>query len=58
MDDVARLPNEDRNQLFAVVAELEEDDRKMREMIFGELSSFEHLLKTLADIERQINASA
>ena len=58
MDDVARLPNEDRNQLFTAVAELEEDDRKMREMIFGELPSFEHLLKTLADIERQINASA
>jgi hypothetical protein len=35
--------------------ELEQDYRKMREMIFGEPPAFEHLLEVLRDIERQVN---
>ena len=38
--------------------ELREDYRKMREMIFGEPPSFEHLLEVLADMERRINESS
>jgi hypothetical protein len=36
-------------------AELREDYGKMREMIFGEPPPFEHLLKVLTEIERQVN---
>jgi len=36
-------------------AELRDDYRKMREMIFGLPPSFEHLLEVLAETERQIN---
>jgi hypothetical protein len=35
--------------------ELEQDYRKMREMIFGEPPSFEHLVEVLREIERQVN---
>ena len=41
----------------ARIPELEEDYRKMREMIFGDVPSFGHLLATLISIERRINAS-
>ena len=36
-------------------AELREDYGKMREMIFGEPPSFEHLLAVLTEIQQQIN---
>jgi hypothetical protein len=36
--------------------ELREDYGKMREMIFGEPPSFEHLLEVLAEIERRVNS--
>jgi hypothetical protein len=36
-------------------AELEQDYRKMREMIFGEAPAFDHILEVLAEIERQVN---
>ena len=39
-------------------AEVREDYTKMREMIFGEPPSFEHLLAVLTEIERQINGPA
>lgn len=39
-------------------AELREDYGKMREMIFGEPPSFEHLLAVLTEIQRQINEPA
>jgi hypothetical protein len=35
--------------------ELEQDYRKMREMIFGEPLAFEQVLKVLCEIERQVN---
>jgi hypothetical protein len=37
------------------LAELREDYNKMREMIFGQPPSFEHLLEVLAETERRIN---
>lgn len=37
--------------------ELEQDYRKMREMIFGEPPSFEHLIEVLREIERQVNGA-
>lgn len=37
------------------LSELEQDYRKMQEMIFGEPPSFESLLDTLREIERKIN---
>ena len=39
----------------ARLTELEQDYRKMQEMIFGELPAFEHLLEVLREIERQVN---
>jgi hypothetical protein len=39
----------------ARLPELEQDYRKMREMIFGEPPAFEHLLEVLRQIERGIN---
>ena len=39
-------------------AELREDYTKMREMIFDEPPSFEHLLAVLTEIQRQINGPA
>jgi len=39
----------------ARLTELEQDYRKMREMIFGEPPAFEHLLEVLRKIERQVN---
>jgi hypothetical protein len=39
----------------ARISELEHDYRNMREMIFGEPPTFEHLLEVLREIERQIN---
>ncbi len=39
-------------------AELREDYTKMREMIFGQPPSFEHLLAVLTEIQRQINSPA
>ena len=39
----------------ARLPELEQDYRKMREMIFAEPPSFEHLVKVLREIERQVN---
>jgi hypothetical protein len=38
------------------LTELEQDYRKMHEMIFGELPDFERLLEVLRKIEREINA--
>ena len=35
--------------------ELQQDYRKMQEMIFGERLEFEHLLEVLAEIEREVN---
>lgn len=40
----------------ARIPELEEDYRKMREMIFGDVPSFDHLLTTLAKIEAAVNS--
>ena len=40
----------------ARIPELEEDYRKMREMIFGDVPSFDHLLGTITKIEAEINA--
>lgn len=37
------------------LSELEQDYRKMREMIFGEQPAFEHLLEVLREIERHVN---
>jgi hypothetical protein len=37
--------------------ELEQDYRKMQEMIFGEAPSFEHLVEVLREIERQVNGA-
>lgn len=37
--------------------ELEQDYRKMREMIFGEPPSFEHLVEVLREIERHVNGT-
>ena len=37
------------------LSELEQDYRKMQEMIFGEPPAFESLLDTLREIERKIN---
>lgn len=37
------------------LTELEQDYRKMREMIFGEPPTFEHLLELLREIERHVN---
>jgi Nucleotidyl transferase AbiEii toxin, Type IV TA system len=39
----------------ARLPELEQDYRKMREMIFGEPPRFEHLVEVLREIERQVN---
>ena len=39
----------------ARLPELEQDYRKMREMIFGEPPDFEHLLEVLREIERHVN---
>jgi hypothetical protein len=39
----------------ARLPELEQDYRKMQEMIFGEPPSFEHLVEVLREIERQVN---
>lgn len=39
------------------LSELEQDYRKMREMIFGEPPSFEHLIKALREIERHVNGA-
>jgi len=39
----------------ARLLELEQDYRKMQEMIFGEPPAFEHLLEVLREIERQVN---
>ena len=39
----------------ARLPELEQDYRKMQEMIFGEPPPFEHLLEVLREIERQVN---
>ena len=36
-------------------AELEQDYRKMQEMIFGAVPSFEHIIKALGDIEAAVN---
>ncbi|HEY7158477.1 MAG TPA: nucleotidyl transferase AbiEii/AbiGii toxin family protein [Gemmataceae bacterium] len=41
----------------ARLPELEQDYRKMREMIFGEPPSFERLVEVLREIERQVNGS-
>ena len=41
--------------LAARLPELEQDYRKMQEMIFGEPPAFEHLLEVLREIERQVN---
>jgi hypothetical protein len=35
--------------------ELEQDYRKMREMIFGEPPAFEQLIEILREIERHVN---
>ncbi len=39
----------------ARLPELEQDYRNMREMIFGQPPTFEHLIDVLREIERQIN---
>jgi len=39
----------------ARLAELEQDYRKMQEMIFGEPPAFAHLLEVLREIEQEIN---
>jgi hypothetical protein len=39
-------------------AELRDDYRKMREMIFGKPPPFEHIIEVLAEIERRINKSS
>jgi hypothetical protein len=39
----------------ARLPELEQDYRKMQEMIFGEAPAFKHLLEVLGEIERQMN---
>jgi hypothetical protein len=39
------------------LSELEQDYRKMQEMIFGEPPSFEHLVEVLREIERQVNGA-
>jgi hypothetical protein len=39
----------------ARLPELEQDYRKMQEMIFGEAPAFEHLLQVLREIERNVN---
>lgn len=41
----------------ARLPELEQDYRKMREMIFGEPPSFEQLVEILREIERQVNGA-
>ena len=41
----------------ARLPELEQDYRKMREMIFGEPPAFEHLLEVLREIERHVNGN-
>lgn len=41
----------------ARLPELEQDYRKMREMIFGEPPAFEHLLEVLREIERDVNGT-
>jgi hypothetical protein len=41
----------------ARLPELEQDYRKMREMIFGEVPAFEQVLEVLREIERQVNGS-
>ena len=41
----------------ARLPELEQDYRKMQEMIFGEPPSFERLLEVLREIERHVNGS-
>jgi hypothetical protein len=41
----------------ARLPELEQDYRKMREMIFGEVPSFEHLVEVLRHIERHVNGT-
>ena len=41
--------------LEARLPELEQDYRKMNEMIFGEPPTFRHLLEVLREIERQVN---
>lgn len=46
------VPGSDRIQA------LEEDYRKMHEMIFGEVPSMEHIIETLQSLETRINESA